>query len=121
MRFSCLYTDVGLSKYCKLEKIVLKSILLRFLRGTWHYGESKFQTTLFSGARALHAKTRFNLWMLHFKMIPFSGHRSGPRPYRDHQTSFSNVLDRNVCHRLNCDHNQGGVMGSVLMCIFSVD
>ena len=25
------------------------------------------------------------------------------------------------CHRLNCDHNQGGVMGSVLMCIFSVD
>ena len=26
-----------------------------------------------------------------------------------------------VCHRLNCDHNQGGVMGSVLMCIFSVD
>ena len=26
-----------------------------------------------------------------------------------------------VCHRLNCDYSLGGVMGSVLMCIFSVD
>ena len=25
------------------------------------------------------------------------------------------------CHRLNCDYNLGGLMGSVLMCIFSVD
>ena len=28
---------------------------------------------------------------------------------------------KHLCHRLNCDHNQGGVMWSVLMCIFSVD
>ena len=27
----------------------------------------------------------------------------------------------NDCHRLNCDYSLGGVMGSVLMCIFSVD
>ena len=25
------------------------------------------------------------------------------------------------CHRLNCDYSLSGVMGSVLMCIFSVD
>ena len=25
------------------------------------------------------------------------------------------------CHRLNCDYCLGGVMGSVLMCIFNVD
>ena len=25
------------------------------------------------------------------------------------------------CHRLNCDYNLCGVMGSVLMCILSVD
>ena len=25
------------------------------------------------------------------------------------------------CHRLNCDYSLGGVMGSVLMCIFNVD
>ena len=25
------------------------------------------------------------------------------------------------CHRLNCNYSLGGVMGSVLMCIFSVD
>ena len=29
------------------------------------------------------------------------------------------VLKR--CHRLNCDYSLGGVMGSVLMCIFNVD
>ena len=26
-----------------------------------------------------------------------------------------------LCHRLNCDYSLCGVMGSVLMCIFSVD
>ena len=26
-----------------------------------------------------------------------------------------------ICHRLNCDNCLGGVMGSVLMCIFNVD
>ena len=35
------------------------------------------------------------------------------------QLNKANASD--TCHRLNCDHNQGGVMGSVLMCIFSVD
>ena len=29
--------------------------------------------------------------------------------------------DADQCHRLNCDYSLGGVMGSVLMCIFSVD
>ena len=31
------------------------------------------------------------------------------------------VLGMGYCHRLNCDYSLGGVMGSVLMCIFSVD
>ena len=31
------------------------------------------------------------------------------------------ILTYICCHRLNCDYSLGGVMGSVLMCIFSVD
>ena len=31
------------------------------------------------------------------------------------------LLKMRVCHRLNCDYSLGGVMGSVLMCIFNVD
>ena len=31
------------------------------------------------------------------------------------------LLLKEDCHRLNCDYSLGGVMGSVLMCIFSVD
>ena len=31
------------------------------------------------------------------------------------------ISSEHQCHRLNCDYSLGGVMGSVLMCIFSVD
>ena len=31
------------------------------------------------------------------------------------------ALSVNHCHRLNCDDRLGGVMGSVLMCIFNVN
>ena len=30
-------------------------------------------------------------------------------------------VEKFLCHRLNCDYSVGGVMGSVLMCIFNVD
>ena len=44
---------------------------------------------------------------------------SEPELYGDLVYKIKMIKD--MCHRLNCGHNQGGVMGSVLMCIFSVD
>ena len=32
-----------------------------------------------------------------------------------------NPITVDGCHRLNCDNCLGGVMGSVMMCIFNVD
>ena len=40
---------------------------------------------------------------------------SGPYDY-----CVPSVLCDDMCHRLNCDYGLGGVMGFVLMCIFSV-
>ena len=37
------------------------------------------------------------------------------------KSSYIPMLWVLICHRLNCDNCLGGVMRSVLMCIFNVD
>ena len=44
----------------------------------------------------------------------------GDRQIKDTCALKFNSFIVGPCHRLNCDYS-GGVMGSVLMCIFSVD
>ena len=69
------------------------------------------------GAMNLSSEDPEENWTVFQKVVHSSAATTIGHPSRKHQ----DWSDGNDCHRLNCDYSLGGVMGSVLMCIFCVD